>query len=124
MSDSPDPVTQGSNLTLTANNVADSDGTVAKVEFYRESNGQSGLQTGAGGDTLVGDGTQSGSSWSWNGSTAGFPLGSNTYYARAQDDDSTWSNTASTTGTVTSPAGNLIQWDGGPLGTGTAWSNP
>jgi len=101
LSKSPDPVTQGSDLTLTANNVDDSDGTVVNVEFYCESNGQSGLQTGSGGDTFLGYGTQSGSNWSWDGSTNSFVLGANTYYAIAQNNDGDWSNSVSTTGTVT-----------------------
>ena len=54
LSVSPDPVTQGNSLTLTANSVADSDGTVAKVEFYRDTNGNGVIDVGT--DTLFGDG--------------------------------------------------------------------
>ena len=103
LSVSPDPVIQGNGLTLTANNVNDVDGTVVGIDLYIESNGQSGLQTGAGGDTFLGTGTQSGNNWLWNGSTTSFPLGTNTYYARAWDNDYALSNLVSTTGTVTGP---------------------
>jgi len=103
LSDNPDPVTQGSNLTLTANSVTDSDGTVTAVQFYRESNGQPGIQTGSGGDAFIGNGTQSGANWAWKGSTAGFPVGANVYLSRAQDDDGEWSFAALTSGTVAPP---------------------
>jgi hypothetical protein len=98
LSVSPDPVIQGSTLTLTANSVTDSDGTVAKVEFYRDVNGNSSIDVGT--DMLLGTDTSSTGGWTWTGSTSGFPLGSNTYMAQAQDDDSAWSNTVTTTGTV------------------------
>ncbi|MGA2065001.1 MAG: MBG domain-containing protein [Thermoguttaceae bacterium] len=114
---SPEPVIQGSDLTLTASNVTDSDGTVVGVDFYCESNGQPGLQTGSGGDTFLGSGTQSASTWSWDGSTAGFALGANTYYAVAQDNDGALSDPVSTTGTVTGTPEIVVEgWDGGTAG--------
>ena len=53
LSDSPDPVPQGNTLTLTANGVADSDGTVTRVEFYRDANNNSVLDVGT--DQLLGE---------------------------------------------------------------------
>ena len=99
LSASPDPVMQGNTLTLAANNVTDSDGTVVKVEFYRDTNGNGSIDLGT--DVLLGTAT-SGSAgvWTWTGPTSGFPLGMNTYMARAQDDGSAWSTTVTTTGTV------------------------
>ena len=55
LSDSPDPVTQGNNLALTANNVSDSDGLVVKVEFYRDVNNNSVIDVGT--DALLGTDT-------------------------------------------------------------------
>ncbi|MCD4727189.1 MAG: hypothetical protein K8R46_05985, partial [Pirellulales bacterium] len=100
LSDSPDPVTQGNSLTLTANNVTDSDGIVKKVEFYRDTNGNSAINVGT--DVLLATDTSSNGGWACSVITSGFPLGTNTYLARAQDDDLAWSNTVSSTGTVSS----------------------
>ncbi len=54
----------GGNLALTANNVTDDVG-VTKVEFYLDANGNGTLEVGT--DTLLGDGTQSGSDWRLDG---------------------------------------------------------
>jgi len=94
----PDPVNQGDNLTLTANGVSDSDGTVVQVEFYRDSNSSGSLEVGT--DLLLGADTSSAGGWTWTGSTAAFPLGANRYFARAQDNEPEWSNTVTITGTV------------------------
>ncbi len=102
LSDSPDPVIQGNNLTLTANGVTDTDGTVVKVEFYRDTNGNGSIEPGI--DLLLGSDTNSSGGWTWSGSTSAISVGTNTYLARAQDDDLAWSNTVSTTGTVSTPA--------------------
>ncbi len=95
LTDSPDPVIQGEDITLTALNVADSDGTVAQVEFYRDANGNGLLDVGT--DTLLETDTSSTGGWSWTGATGGFALGSNTLLARAQDEDGAYSNVSSTT---------------------------
>ena len=94
-------MTQGNSLTLTANSVADSDGTVVKVEFYRDTNGNGVIDVGT--DTLLGTDTSSSGGWTCTLSTSGFPVGSNTYLARAQDNSLAWSLTATTTGTVNAP---------------------
>jgi len=90
----PDSITQGENITLTAVNVADSDGMVVQVEFYRDANGNSQIDIGT--DTLLGTDTSAAGGWSWTGATSGFVLGSNTLLAWAQDEDSAYSNTVST----------------------------
>ncbi len=95
MTDSPDPVTQGENITLTALNVADSDGTVAQVEFYRDANGNGLVDTGT--DTLLGTDTSSTGGWAWTGSTGGLAVGTNTLLVRAKDNDAAYSNVVSTT---------------------------
>ena len=103
-SDNPSSVTVGASTTLTASNVTESGGTISSVKFYRESNGSSGLQIGS--DTLVGTGSQNGSTWTLSASTSGFAAGNYTYYAVATDGSNINSSPASTTLSVTSPVGN------------------
>ena len=96
---SPNPVASGATVTLSAV-VSDPDSTVSKVAFYLESNGTSGLQTGSGGDTLVGTATSSTSgTWSVNVSTTGLS-GNVTFYAVATDTSGFVGPTASTTDVV------------------------
>ncbi len=59
-------------------------GTVERVEFYR-------------GSELLGTDEDGSDGWAWIGSTAGWPQGEQTFYARAQDDAGAWSEMASTT---------------------------
>jgi hypothetical protein len=75
-------------------------GTITGVNFYRESNGTSGLQIGS--DTLVGAGSASGSTYSLSASTTGLAAGTYTFYAVATDSNGKSSSVASTTLTVTS----------------------
>ena len=98
LSASPNPVVLGNNLTLTANNVTDSDGRVLSVGFYRDVNGNGSIDIDT--DELLGIATNSDATWSWTGSTSGFPTGTNTYMASAEDNDYAFSNTVTTTGTV------------------------
>jgi hypothetical protein len=90
LSDAPDPVTVGQTITLTATGVTDLldvGGAVVRVDFYRESNGTAGLQTGSGGDTLVGSDSNAADGWSASASTAALEAGSYTYYAQATDNE-------------------------------------
>ena len=87
LSATPSPATQGATITLKASGVSDSDGAVAKVGFYRESNGRSGVQFGAGGDALVATDTTPADGFSVKVSTATLAPGTYTYYAVAVDDD-------------------------------------
>jgi hypothetical protein len=89
-------------------------GTITGVNFYLESNGTSGLQIGS--DTLVGAGTQSGTTWTISASTTGLAAGTYTYYAVATDSNGNSSTVASTTLTVTSSGstaihGTVLAWD-------------
>jgi hypothetical protein len=70
------------------------------VTFYRESNGTSGLQTGAGGDTLIGTDIDPAEGWSLAVSTVGLALGTYTYYAHAVDDEGALSGIVSAKNTV------------------------
>ncbi len=114
--DSPSSVTVGTPTTLTASNVTETGGTgsITGVNFYRESNGTSGLQIGS--DTLVGAGTQSGTTWTISASTTGLSAGTYTFYAVANDSNGKSSSVASTTLTVTSSSstpihGTVLAWD-------------
>jgi uncharacterized protein (DUF2141 family) len=83
VTDAPDPAALGSSVTLTATGVSDSDGPVAKVDFYRETNGVAGLQVG--GDKLVGSDSDGRGGYSVTVSTSGLAAGNYTYYALATD---------------------------------------
>ena len=100
LTDSPDPVTRGEYLTLTANGVADVDGTVMAVEFWRDENGNGILETGPGLDLLLDTDTVEGDGWQIPVDTTPWVSGDYTYFARAQDDDLLWSDVVSTTGQV------------------------
>jgi GH25 family lysozyme M1 (1,4-beta-N-acetylmuramidase) len=92
---SPNPVTAGANVTLAAS-ATDPASTVSSVLFYRESDGMAGLQSGRGGDMLLGYGSNNGSgAWSIGASTAGLS-GAVTYYAVATNAAGTSSAPAST----------------------------
>jgi len=102
----PPTVAAGASTTLTATNVVESGtGSITGVNFYLETNGTSGLQIGS--DTLVGAGTQSGSTWTISASTSGLIAGSHTYYAVATDSNGNSSAVASTTLTVTAATSGL-----------------
>lgn len=104
---SPNPVAAGSNVTLSAM-VTDPDSAISSVTFYRESNGIAGLQTGTGGDTLVGTATTSSSgSWSVPSSTTGLS-GTVTYFAVAKDASGVTGAAASATATVNVSQGTTV----------------
>ncbi|MEM8875633.1 MAG: Ig-like domain-containing protein [Planctomycetota bacterium] len=74
-----------SGVTLTANNVSDSDG-VARVEFFRESNGIPGLQSETSNpDTAVGIDTNASGGYSVTLAANTVPDGTSTYYGRSID---------------------------------------
>jgi len=82
---SPEQVTKPGLFTITAGNVADFDGTVSEVAFYRESNAIVGLQLGAGGDTRLGTDANAADDFSLTVSSAVLPIGPHTAYAVAFD---------------------------------------
>jgi hypothetical protein len=108
LSVAPNPTPAGSSITLTANGVADADGPVAKVGFYRETNGVAGLQAGTGGDTLVGTDTSKSGGFKLTVSTTGLAAGAHTYYALATDGG----GAASATGNAAVKATNTVQSPG------------
>lgn len=109
-------VIAGGTATLTASNVGESGGgTISGVNFYRESNGTTGLQIGA--DTMVGAGTFDGTNWTLDQSTGDLTAGIYTYYAVAVDGANVSGAAASAVLTVTSLSGsNFI------TGTVVAWN--
>lgn len=83
---SPNPVASGSNVTLTASNIANSN-TITQVAFYLDSNNDSTLEPGT--DTLLGYATQT-SPGVWtlaNSSAFGLTKGTYTLFAQAEDSD-------------------------------------
>ncbi len=104
LSVSPDPITQGGMLTLSAHGVLDIGGRVASVAFYRDANGDGLLDAG---DELLGTDTDVSDAWGVTVSTATFPLGPQTYFAVATDNVGDTSDAASATGEVVDqpPAG-------------------
>ena len=105
LQDSPDPVTRPGSVTLTALGVDDPNGagTVAAVQFFRDANGNGTFEPDT--DVLLGTDTNVADGWSWTGSTAGWPTGSpHTYFARARDNYSAYSDAVSTTGAVLNAA--------------------
>jgi len=82
----------GEAITLTAQDVVDEDGTVAKVEFFRDDDGDGVGQPGE----KLGEDTDGGDGWTWAGQ-ADWPAGTYDILARATDDDgamSPWVQTA------------------------------
>jgi hypothetical protein len=98
---SPDSLFPGAKLTLTAGGAADADGTIARVQFYRDVNGSGIFEPGT--DTALGYGTLSAGAWSWTGSTGALPYATVGFFARAQDNNNAWSPAAAATITVNNP---------------------
>jgi hypothetical protein len=109
--DSPDPSPVGGAFTLTAA-VSDADGTVARVDFYRESNGVAGLQGGKGGDALVGTDSNKSGGYSVTVPTSGLAAGTYTFYALATDN----AGAASAAGTSAPRTTHTLQSPGGISG--------
>ena len=83
---SPDSVTTGGSVTLTAANITDGNPTssVTQVAFYIDSNGDNLLQPGN--DVLLGYGSiNADGTWTFTFTTAGWAAGNYTLFARAKD---------------------------------------
>jgi hypothetical protein len=100
LSDTPDVVRSGGTVTLTANGPLDIDGSIASVDFYRESNGTGGLQTGDGGDTPLDTDASSAGGYTATSSSAGLADGNYVFYAVATDNSGATSNVVTATGRV------------------------
>lgn len=113
LTDTPDPVFSGNSFTLSAGGTSADGGPVTSVSFFRESNGDPGLQIGVFGDTPVGtDTTLSGGFWSISVSTALLSAGTYTYWAQAGDEagdgNGLIGTPASTANTVDPPPGPVV----------------
>jgi len=97
--DSPDPVTEGTALTLTATGVSDRYGWVDQVVFYRD-DGDSVFEPGTD-DVELGVDSDGGDGWNWTGLVT-WGAGAHMYWARALDNSAEWSTEVSTTGVVNS----------------------
>jgi hypothetical protein len=89
---SPDPVSAGGSVTLTASNLTDGNpsSSITQVAFYLDSNGDGKLEPGT--DTLLGYATQT-SPGMWTFSfTVSMPPGTDTLFARAEDNYGLFSN--------------------------------
>jgi uncharacterized delta-60 repeat protein len=94
---SPNPVTSGGSVTLTAANVVplNPGSTVTQVAFYRDSNGDGILDAG---DALLGYGTQASTgTWTFTVSTTGWASGSSTLFTQAEDSYGVFSDPAALT---------------------------
>ncbi|MGQ0627699.1 MAG: beta strand repeat-containing protein, partial [Phycisphaerales bacterium] len=99
LSRSIDPVVNvGDMLTLTASSVADADGTIARVQFYRDADGNG--QFDANIDTLLGEDTSASGGYKLTFATTGFSTGTNRYYARVTDNDGGQSSVVTITNRV------------------------
>ena len=87
-----DPLTVGEGMSLVACDVEDLDGTIVKVEFYRDADGDGALDAGV--DEYLGDGVNAGGG-EWTFSATLPQTTSNTYFARAQDSSDDWSEAVS-----------------------------
>jgi hypothetical protein len=85
LSATPAVVVVNQATTLAANGVSDLDGFVTRVDFFRETNGMAGFQSGVGGDLPIGSDVSSAGGWTLNYSTIGLPEGLYTLYAQARD---------------------------------------
>jgi cyclophilin family peptidyl-prolyl cis-trans isomerase len=91
-------VNRGQPLTLTAQNVADSDGTINRVEFFRDANRNGVLDAS---DTLLGQTTSgSGGAYGFSVTVSSLPLGANRFFAQAVDNEGGRSNGPSTVVTI------------------------
>ncbi len=112
---SPDPIAKGRSLQLTASGVADADGTVSLVEFFRDANGNGVLDAGT--DPLVATDTSGTDGWKATVSTSSLSIGQHRYLARAVDNVGGKGNTALDTVVV-----DLVMDDGdSTFSTTTAW---
>lgn len=98
VTDSPDPVKKPGNLTLTAHGVADADGTVAAVLFYRDANNNGAFDVNI--DTLVATDLDGSNGWFASIATNSFTPGNNRFFAVARDDFNDLGLAVTTTTTV------------------------
>jgi hypothetical protein len=87
LSATPAVVLESGQIELTAEGVTDPDGTVVRVEFYRDG-------------VLLGAATDGSHGWTWTASTSDWPVGTHVFSARAWDNDGAPSALVTATATV------------------------
>jgi len=98
ISSSASSALQGQNLDLSAVNAADSDDSVDKVRYYRDINANGTLELDI--DTEIGESGNDSTAFRARINTTGFPFGSVTILAQAEDDFDALSNVVATTITI------------------------
>jgi len=97
----PDPVDRGDTLTLSAANVADSDGTATRVRFYHDTDDSGTFDEAV--DTALGWGSVTNGTATCAVSTASLGYGVNRFFARGYDDDQDLGTAVPVTVTVNNP---------------------
>jgi len=85
------PVLIGEDIVLSSTGVWDADGNVSAVHYYRESNGQDGLQQG---DTLLGSDSDLSGNRGIDFDTTGLSEGGHVFYAQVEDEQGLLSDAA------------------------------
>ncbi|MCA3004787.1 MAG: hypothetical protein IOD15_05415, partial [Phycisphaerales bacterium] len=100
---SAESVVRRSAFTLTATGAADSDGTVARVEFFRDANGNQIFDPTV--DTLLGsDTTATSGAFTFSVNTTGMAVGANRFFARTVDNNGRGSEARSIDVTISNVA--------------------
>ncbi len=95
MTVNPSPISRTANYTLTATTPVDSDGTITRIEFYRDRGVLGTFESTV--DLLMGAATLTGGVWRLTLAGSGLVAGSHTFFARAQDNNGSWSNVVTIT---------------------------
>jgi beta propeller repeat protein len=99
----PEPVTQGNSMLFTAHNVRHPDGNaIAAVYFYRDSNFSGALEVGT--DESIGSGQYAGGDWILLRNIIPWEARTHSFFARARDDQSNYSEPAACLAHVQSAA--------------------
>jgi hypothetical protein len=106
----PNPVKKGDTLVLVAAGASDADGRVAKVEFYRDANGNGLFEKNI--DPLVGLDGSPRKGWNTYISTSTLAASKYTYFARSRDNLGEVSKPAVASSTVTTATSYLGLWKG------------
>ncbi|MCP4710550.1 MAG: hypothetical protein GY869_18150 [Planctomycetes bacterium] len=94
LSSLPEKAVLNDTMTLRASEADDIDGTITKVQFYRDSNNNRIFDPLS--DVLLGEDVDGADNWNLTFAVDDFPVGYNAFFARAVDDVGAWSAVVST----------------------------